>query len=50
MENVNNLILKHLRIIRANIAGMRDDIREIELGLSNVEGGIGDLKRDTADL
>ena len=50
MENVNNLILKHLRIIRANIAGMRDDIREIELRLSNVEGGMGGLKRDTADL
>ena len=48
MENVENLILEHLRSIRADIAGMRDDIREIKQRLSNVESGIGSLKRDTA--
>ena len=50
MENVDNLILEHLRAIRADIAGMRDDIREVKQRLSNVESGIGSLKRDTADL
>ena len=50
MENVENFILEHLGSIRADIAGMRDDIREIKQRLSNVESGIGSLKRDTADL
>lgn len=50
MENIENLILEHLRVIRTDIAGMRDDIREIKQRLSNVENGIGSLKRDTADL
>lgn len=50
MENVENLILEHLRSIRTDIAGMRDDIREIKQRLSNLESGIGSLKRDTADL
>ena len=50
MENVENLILEHLRSIRSDVAGMRDDIREIKQRLSNLESGIGSLKRDTADL
>lgn len=50
MEDVDNLILEHLRAIRADIAGMRDDIREVKQRLSNVESGIGSLKRGTADL
>ena len=50
MENIDNLILEHLRIIRADIAGMRDDIREIKQRLSNEEGGIGGVNPDTADL
>ena len=50
MQNVENFILEHLGSIRADIAGMRDDIREIKQRLSNVESGIGSLKRDTADL
>ena len=50
MENVENFILEHLGSIRADIAGMRDDIREIKQRLSNVESGIGSLKRDTVDL
>ena len=50
MENVENLILEHLRSIRSDITGMRDDIREIKQRLSNLESGIGSLKRDTADL
>ena len=50
MENVENFILEHLGSIRADFAGMRDDIREIKQRLSNVESGIGSLKRDTADL
>ena len=50
MENVEDLILEHLRSIRSDITGMRDDIREIKQRLSNLESGIGSLKRDTADL
>ena len=50
MENVDNLILEHLRAIRTDISGMRDDIREVKQRISNVEVGIGSLKRDTADL
>ena len=50
MEIVENVILEHLQSIRADITGMREDIREVKQRLSNVESGIGSLKRDTADL
>ena len=49
MENVEKLILEHLRVIRIDIAGVRDDIREIKLRLTNVESSIGSFKRDAAN-
>lgn len=48
MENVENLILEHLRAIRGDINTIRDDVREIKTRLTHVETGIAGLKRDSA--
>lgn len=50
MQDVDNLILEYLPAIRADIAEIRNDVHEIKQRLSNVESGIGSLKRDAADL
>ena len=50
MENVQNIIIEHLRAMRADIAGIREDMREVKQRLSGVEIGIGGLKRDAGDL
>ena len=50
MENFDSIILEHLRAIRGDIAGIRDDMQEVKQRLSGLEAGIGGLKRDAADL
>ena len=50
MENVENLILEHLRAMRADLAGIRDDTQEVKQRLSGLEAGVGGLKRDAGDL
>jgi hypothetical protein len=50
MENVDNIIIEHLRAIRADIAGIKEDTREVKLRLTNLEASIGSLKRDNANL
>jgi len=47
-ENVESLILEHLRSMRADIAGIREDVREIKSRLSSLEQGIAGLRRDVA--
>ena len=47
MENVNNMI-EHLRAMRADIASIKDDVREVKTRITHVEAGIAGLKRDAA--
>jgi hypothetical protein len=39
MENVNNIIIEHLRAIRADIASVKDDMREMKSRMTNLEAG-----------
>ena len=50
MENVENLILEHLRALRADSAGIREDIQEIKQRLTGLEVAVGSIKRDLGDL
>ncbi|MDA8260810.1 MAG: hypothetical protein M0Z99_35115 [Betaproteobacteria bacterium] len=48
-ENMDNLVLEQLRAIRADIASVKEDTREIKSRLVTVESGIASLRRDGAD-
>ena len=39
MENVENLILEHLRVIRTDVAAIRDDVRELKSRVAHLEVG-----------
>lgn len=39
MENVENLILEHLRAIRTDVASIRDDVRELKSRVAHLEVG-----------
>lgn len=45
-EEPINLVLEHLRFIRAEITGLRDDNREIKARLNRIEVQISHLVRD----
>lgn len=49
-ENIENLVLEHLRAMRGDMALMRDDIREIKKRLGGLENMVSSIKRDIADL
>jgi septal ring factor EnvC (AmiA/AmiB activator) len=49
-DNVENLILEHLRAIRADIGGIREDVREIKQRLTSLETAVAGLRRDNANL
>ncbi len=49
-ENVENLILEHLRAIRTDLGGMKDDVREIKQRLTSLESAVAGLRRDNANL
>jgi hypothetical protein len=42
-ENVDNLILEHLRAIRSDLSGLRDDVRSLTVRTGNVETELGHL-------
>lgn len=48
MENFDNIIIEHLHAVRADIASIKDDIREVKTRITHVEAGIASLKRDAA--
>ncbi|HHW77103.1 MAG TPA: hypothetical protein GX399_08785 [Xanthomonadaceae bacterium] len=50
VDNVENLILEHLRAIRADIGGIKDDVREIKQRLTSLEAAVAGLRRDSANL
>ena len=37
--NIENLVLEHLRAIRADMASMKDDVREIKSRVNTLEAG-----------
>ncbi|MCB1768314.1 MAG: hypothetical protein KDJ31_01240 [Candidatus Competibacteraceae bacterium] len=49
-DNVENLILEHLRAIRADIGGIKDDVREIKHRLTSLEAAVASIRRDNANL
>lgn len=46
-ENIENLIIEHLRAIRADIAIIKQDVHDIKLRLSSLEGHQAALHQDT---
>ena len=48
MDNADNIIVEHLRPMHADIASIKDDIREVKTRITHVEAGIASLKRDSA--
>ena len=49
-ENVDNLILEHLRAMRSDITALRDDTREVKSRLTSLETAVSAMRRDIADL
>ena len=49
-ENVDNLILEHLRAIRGDITALRDDTREVKTRLTSLETAVSSMRRELADL
>ena len=49
-ENIENLLLEHLRAIRTDIASITEDTREIKSRLTVVESGVASLRRDNGDF
>jgi hypothetical protein len=47
-DNVENLILEHLRSIRGAIDKNTDELREVKERLTTVELGIAALRRESA--
>ena len=48
MENVEHIIIEHLRAIRTDIGMIKEDVREVKTRITHVEAGIASLKRDSA--
>ena len=47
-DNVENLVLEHLRALRSDSAETRGDLREIKARLSAMETSLARVGRDTA--
>lgn len=47
-EDVNNLVLEHLRVIRTDIRDLRDTLLEQGHRLTRIEVGLAGLRRDQA--
>lgn len=50
MSDVENLILEHLRQIRAGNDALREDMREVKTRLGHLEDQIGELFAQLAGL
>ena len=49
-ENVEHIIIEHLRAIRADIGDMKRSIDMLTLRTSSVESSLAGLRRDIADI
>jgi uncharacterized coiled-coil protein SlyX len=50
MENVESLVIEHLRAIRSDIGIVKDDIREIKNRVTNLEQGQGMILQQLGHL
>ena len=48
MENVENIILEHLRHIRNRVDQIAEDMQDMKHRMSSVETGVVSVKRDIA--
>lgn len=48
-ENLDSLVLEHLRHIRGKVDQIADDVSEVKHRLASVEGNIGGLRRNDAN-
>lgn len=48
--NIDNLVFEQLRALRADVASVKEDTREIKTRLAVVESGIASLRRDNGDF
>ena len=49
-DRVENQVLEQLRLMRSELASIKDDTREIKTRLTVVESGIASLRRDNGDF
>ncbi|MGH8489669.1 MAG: hypothetical protein ACREXS_12595, partial [Gammaproteobacteria bacterium] len=49
-EDVDNLIIEHLRAIRADVGLIRNDIADMKLRISSLEEHVAGMRRDLALL
>ncbi|WP_377296483.1 hypothetical protein [Rhizobium sp. SGZ-381] len=47
-DDINNLVLEHLRAVRADMRDMRDILREQGSRLTRIERGLAGLRRNRA--
>lgn len=43
MSNVDNIIIEHLKAIRADVSEIKADISELKMRVANVESGMGSM-------
>lgn len=49
-DNVENLIVEHLRALRAGQERIEHELRELKSRMTSMESGIASLRRDNADF
>ncbi|MCB1824391.1 MAG: hypothetical protein KDJ54_07375 [Candidatus Competibacteraceae bacterium] len=49
-DNIENIILEHLRAIRADIGSIKNDVREIKQRLTSLEAAVAGPRRDNSNL
>ena len=47
-DNIENLIIEHLKAIRAEVASVKTDTREIRSRISSMESSLARLSRETS--
>jgi septal ring factor EnvC (AmiA/AmiB activator) len=47
-DNINNLLLEHLKAIRADVASLKADLKEAIVRMGRVEVSLSGLRRDMA--
>lgn len=50
MENVEDLIIEHLRAIRADVTLIKDDVRELKTRVTSLEHGQGTVLQQLGHL
>jgi len=45
MENMEDIVLEHLRAIRSDVGNIKADITEIKLRLGSIEMSVGSIHR-----